>query len=91
MKKVPLWVVASLGKPVALVGYFCGPCGTYPPGSVGTLDAIAVKGDNTGFYASVALDAHDLGYLEPFEFSEIAPTTATVKFSLDLEEGCMSF
>lgn len=89
-KEIPLWVVASLGKSVALVSSFEGPTETYLAGSQGVLDSINSDGSG-GFYATVALDEEDPGYLENFTFDQVRPVSSRVSFSLDIERGVMAF
>lgn len=90
MKKIPLWVVASMGKQVVLVRDFVGACQTYPAGSKGTLTSIQ-DDDNGNCYATVGLDATDPDYWENFEFADIRPGSTQVKFTLDIEEGYIAF
>lgn len=71
--EIPLWVVASLGKRVALVDGFEGPCEAYPPMHEGILAGIQYDEVSNQCYTLVALDMNDLTYLENFDFSEIRP------------------
>lgn len=87
--EIPLWVVASLGKPVALVSSFEGAVRVYGPGSRGVLDSINADGSG-GFYATVALDREDPSYLENFTFNQVRPVSSRVSFSLDIERGVMA-
>lgn len=92
MSILPLWIPATLGKQVALLGDFKGAAQTYPQGSVGRLMGIMVDDDkHTHHYAIVALDSDDESYLENFEFGELRPLTDKVQMSLNMEEGLMSF
>lgn len=92
MTQIPLWVVASLGKQVALSTEFTGPCETYTKGCRGTLSAIMVDTNYGGMpYALVALDPNDETYLENFRFNEIQPLTSKIKFSLNIERGVIAF
>jgi hypothetical protein len=92
MTQIPLWVVASLGKQIALSTEFVGSCETYTKGCRGTLSAIMVDSNYNGMpYAVVALDPEDETYLENFRFDEIEPLTSKIKFSLNIERGIMAF
>lgn len=90
MKKIPLWVVASLGQEVVLLVEYVGPCETYLPGCRGTLTSIQVADDGS-FYTTVALDPNDPGYWENFTFDQIRPVPVKVGFSLDIEQGYIAF
>lgn len=94
MNQIPLWVVASLGKEVAITADFVGPCETYAAGCRGVLMSIDVyqTSERTGKpFAIVALDPNDFGYLENFEFDQIQPVARKVKFSLDIQNGVIAF
>lgn len=93
MTQVPIWIVATLGKEVALTREFVGACETYTRGCRGTLTGVEVSpGTFDGApYAVVALDPADPGYLENFRFSDIRPAVDTVKFSFNLEMGVIAF
>jgi hypothetical protein len=91
MQQIPLWVVASLGKEVALTVPFVGPCETYPVGSVGILTSIQWNENGGGFYATVAIDHDDPSYLENFSFNQVRPIRSRVGFSLNIEEGVIAF
>jgi len=90
MKKIPLWVVASMGKNVALVRDFVGPCETYLTNCQGRLTSIQVD-DEGGFFVTVALDEKDPTYWENFAFDDIRPVPMQVSFTLDIEEGFIGF
>jgi hypothetical protein len=93
MTQIPLWVVASIGKQIALNSDFQGPVHKYKTGSRGKLLAIMVdeanyKGEP---YAIVALDPNDESDMENFRFRDIRPLTNRVKFSLNIEKGIIAF
>lgn len=72
--EIPLWAVASLGKRVALVSKFVGPCDeVYPPMHEGVMTGIQYDDEGDRCYALVALDLNDMSYLENFYFDEIRP------------------
>lgn len=93
MTQIPLWIVASLGKQVALTTDFIGPCETYRAGCRGKLLAVMVDEMNYDGepYALVGLDANDLSYMENFRFDDLMPITNRVKFSLNIEQGIIAF
>lgn len=92
MRKIPLWVVASLGKEVVLRREFVGACETYLPGCRGILTSIQISDNGKGdAYVTVALDAHDPDYWENFAFEDIRPVPMKVSFTLDIEEGYIAF
>jgi len=91
VKKIPLWIVASMGKKVALEREFVGPCETYLAGCEGRLTSIQVSEETGDFYVTVALDANDPSYLENFAFDAIRPASRQITFSLDIEEGFIAF
>lgn len=92
MTQIPLWVVASLGKQVALATEFVGPCETYIKGCRGVLSAIMMNENYEGKpYALLCLDPEDDSYLENFLFEDIEPISDKVKFSLDMEHGMIAF
>lgn len=94
MSQMPIWIVATLGKEVALTREFVGPCETYAVGCRGILTAIDTfvneQGDRRP-YAVVALDPNDDGYLENFSFADIRPVVDRVKFSMDIKRGVIAF
>lgn len=81
--EIPLWVVASLGKRVALVKGFEGPCEAYPPMHEGFLTGIQYDEVGNQCYALVALDMDDLSYLENFYFHEIRPPHGPAVYVVD--------
>ena len=86
--KIPLWVVASLGRYVSIRIQFQGGNTVYMPGHWGLLVGIMVKPDEEeGITLLVALDENDLGYMENFLIDEVRPVSDAVLFSLDLDEG----
>jgi hypothetical protein len=87
--EVPFWVVASLGKSVALVNEFVGPCETYSVGSEGVLVSIQWDADG-GLCAVVALDPQDDSYWENLPFSSIRPA-GKLAYSLDINTGASGF
>jgi len=89
MSQMPIWIVATLGKEVALTREFVGSCETYTRGCRGILTAIESGGGVP--YAVVALDPQDPGYLENFPFDHIRPVVDRVKFSMDIERGVIAF
>jgi hypothetical protein len=93
MSQVPIWVVASLGKKVALLKDFSYAGKTYPAGSVGLLQAIMITDDSPDCdpYAIVSIDPDDDTYMQNFEFSDIRPLTDKVKFSLNIKKGIIAF
>jgi hypothetical protein len=92
MTKVPLWVVASLGKPVLLTAEYAGPDRTYPVGHSCLLQGILVNENYDGLpYAILSPDPEDDSYLENFRFDQIRPVTNKVKFSLNMEQGVIAF
>lgn len=91
MHQIPLWVVATLGKQVALTSPFVGPCETYGVGSPGILTSIQWDESGGGFYGTVALDSQDISYLENFSFDQLRPMRNRVPFSLDIERGVIAF
>lgn len=93
MSQFPIWVVALLGKEVALTREFVGPCETYLPGARGVLRGIECYPWNNGgkAYVIVSLDPQDPEYVENFTFDHIRPIADTVKFSLDIERGVIAF
>jgi hypothetical protein len=88
--EIPLWVVASIGKQVALAVEFSGSCETYEAGCEGTLTSIQWREDGS-FLATVALDPNDPDYWENFTFDQLRPASGQVKFSLDVERGVIAF
>lgn len=92
MTQIPLWVVASLGKPVLFTVEYVGPSQTYPVGHSGLLQGILVNENYDGQpYAIVSPDPEDDSYLENFRFDQIRPVTSKVKFSLNIEQGMVAF
>jgi hypothetical protein len=93
MTQIPLWVVASIGKQIALTTEFQGPVHRYAAGSRGKLLAIMVDEDNYQGkpYAIVALDPNDESDMENFPFKHIRPLVDRVKFSLNIERGIIAF
>lgn len=93
MSQVPIWVVATLGKEVALTRDFSGPCQTYPVGFRGILRGIECYPWNNGgkAYVIVSLDPHDPEYVENLTVDQIRPIVDSVKFSFNLERGLIAF
>lgn len=89
-REIPLWVVASLGKRVALVKDFVGPCETYEAGCEGVLTTIQAD-DGGSFHVTVALDPNDPTYWENFTFDQVRPPHAQITFQLDIERGAIVF
>ena len=90
--QIPLWVIASLGKPVELVSSFFGPSETYPPMHQGVLRGILYNEDSKGCYVIVALDVNDPTYLENFGFSEIRPPLSKpVPFDITSDQNSVAF
>jgi len=89
MKTVPLWIVASLGKQVALVKDFVGSCETYRAGCRGRL--VSIQAGDDDMHVTVQLDPNDSGYEENFGLDEIRQVEQDVSFSLDLEHGVIRF
>jgi hypothetical protein len=86
--RIPLWLVASIGRYVSLVTEFAGPCETYSAGSHGLLCGITVQPDCSDAYILlVALDPNDLSYLENFGVQDVRPVSDAVLYSLDLQAG----
>lgn len=83
--RVPLAIVACLGKEVALREGFEGPHRFYECGHVGRLTSI--QSDQEGLRVTVALDQDDSSYWETFALEDIQPVTGEVSFSLDIEGG----
>jgi hypothetical protein len=88
--EIPLWIVASMGKSVAIKRQFEGACETYEAGCEGRLTSIQWREDGS-FLATVALDPHDPDYWENFAFEDLRPVTAEVQFSLDIDHGFIVF
>jgi hypothetical protein len=88
---VPLWIVATLGKSVAILSDYVGPCETYKAGREGVLTSIQVSDEGAGFYVTLALDPEDPSYLENFSLDDIRPITRQVKLSVDIENGLILF
>jgi hypothetical protein len=88
--EIPLWLVASMGKQVALAVQFVGPCETYEAGCRGTLTSIQSREDGS-FLATVALDPEDPLYWENFAFDQLVPAVPQVRMSLDIERGVIAF
>lgn len=93
MSQMPIWIVASIGKEIALTRDFVGPCETYSVGCRGILRAIeCYPWNNEGkAYALVSLDANDPEYVENLTFDHIRPVVNKVKFSLNIEKGLIAF
>jgi len=93
MSKIPLWVVACLGKEVMLKGEFVGPCETYARGARGVLCGIETYPWNFGGkpYALISLDREDPGYVENFPFEDIEPVADRIKYSFDPQQGVIAF
>jgi hypothetical protein len=93
MSQVPIWVVATIGKEVALTREFSGPCETYSAGSRGILRGIECYPWNNGgkAYVIVSLDLHDPDYVENFTIDHIRPIVDKVKVSFDLQNGVIAF
>jgi hypothetical protein len=94
MAQMPIWIVATLGKEVALTREFVGACETYAVGCRGTLVAIHTFVTEQGQirpYALVALDPNDDTYWENFSFADIRPVVDSVKFSIDIQRGVIAF
>jgi hypothetical protein len=91
--EVPLWIVACLGKQVALAVEFVGPCETYSKGCQGILHGIECYPWNNGGapYALVALDPKDPSYVENIAFDAIEPSASRVRYSLDVQRGLVAF
>lgn len=87
---IPLWLVACIGRRVALNCDFREYGALYPAGHVGRLTSIMARPDGT-LYATVAIDAADPDYWENFEFDQLRPATAEVQFDLDIEQGRILF
>jgi hypothetical protein len=88
--EIPLWIVASMGRSVAIKRDFEGACETYEAGCEGRLTSIQWREDGS-FLATVALDPKDPDYWENFAFDDLRPVTAEVQFSLDIEHGFIVF
>lgn len=88
--EIPLWIVASMGRSVAIKRDFVGPCETYEAGCEGTLTSIQWREDGS-FLATVALDPNDPDYWENFAFEDLRPVAAEVQFSLDIDHGFIVF
>ena len=87
--EVPFWVVASLGRSVALQVEFVGPCETYTAGCEGILVSIQWSPD-AGLLAVVALDPQDDSYWENLPFSAIRPA-GKLAYALDINTGASGF
>lgn len=88
--EIPLWIVASMGRSVAIKREFVGACETYEAGCEGRLTSIQWREDGS-FLATVALDPKDPDYWENFAFDDLRPVTSEVEFSLDIEHGFIVF
>jgi hypothetical protein len=92
MKKLPLWIAASLGKKVTLTRPFVTAWDTYPMGwEHGVLVAVMADYYSGEIHAIVALDPNDPSYFENFAFDAIRPPEYTINFTLDIEEGFIEF
>lgn len=88
--QVPLWIVASLGKKVALVEPFDDGLRTYPAGSLGVL--VAIRGDDMPrLSVDVCLNPDDPTDWERFTPSQLRPPSQQISFALDIEEGFIAF
>lgn len=88
--QIPLWIVASMGKSVAIKREFVGACETYEAGCRGTLTSIQWREDGS-FLATVALDPNDPDYWENFAFDDLRPVAPEVTFDIDVERGLIVF
>lgn len=86
MNTIPLWVVACLGKQVALkVDFQLDPqLPLYRAGHLVKLQSIEAGED--GPYACVQMQADDWGDLESFSFDDLRPLAGTLG-CFDMEHG----
>jgi hypothetical protein len=93
--EIPFWVIASIGKNIALDVDFVGPCETYLAGSFGKLVGLMYaecECEQWGtVYALVALDPDDDTYMENFRLDDLRPMRNQLKFSVDMEFGVIAF
>lgn len=88
--EVPLWLVASLGKKVAIVNDYDSGRVFYPAGSEGIL--MAIRGaDMPSLSVDVCLDRDDPDVWERFVPSEIRPPSQQITFELDIHRGVIAF
>lgn len=88
--EIPLWLVASLGRKVALVNDFTDGVRTYPAGSVGIL--VSIRGvDMPSVSVDVCLNPDDPTDWERFSPSELRAASGSASFSIDLERGVIAF
>lgn len=88
--EVPMWLIACLGKRVALEREFFDGVRTYPAGSEGVL--MAIRGDAMpSVGVDVCLNPDDPTDWERFTPSELRPVALEVTFSLELERGVIAF
>lgn len=87
---IPLWIVASIGRSVALKSDFQEYGVLYPAGRQGRLTSVMARPDGS-LYATVAIDPADPDYWENFEFDQLRPVAAEVEFDLDIERGYILF
>jgi L-rhamnose isomerase len=88
--EVPLWLVASLGKKVALVKDFFDGVHIYPAGYEGVL--MAIRGaDMPSVSVDVCINPDDPTDWERFTPSELRPVVDEISYSLDIERGVIAF
>lgn len=87
---IPLWIVASIGRSVALVSEYQDHGVLYPAGHNCRLTSVMCREDGT-LYVTVALAASDPQWWENFEFDQIRPAGHAVQFDLDIEHGYILF
>ena len=88
--EVPLWLVASLGKKVAIEKTFFDGVDIYPAGYEGVL--MAIRGsDFPELSVDVALNPEDPTDWERFSLWEIRPVADQISYSLDIERGVIAF
>ena len=88
--QIPLWLVASLGKKVAIEKNFFDGVNHYPAGHQGLL--MSIRGDALPEVAvDIALNPNDPTDWERFYVWEIRPASGQTTFSLDIERGLIVF
>lgn len=88
--EIPLWVVASLGRKVALVDDFDDGVRVYPAGTQGTL--MTLRGDSAPvLWVDVCLNPDDPTDWERLAVWQIRPPTEQISFELDIERGAIAF
>ena len=86
----PLWLGASLGKPVVLEKDFDDGVRVYPAGSQGVL--MAIRGSEMPVISvDVSLNPDDPSDWERVPFADIRPLSGEMSYGVDMNRGLLIF